>query len=146
MATGTAAVVLDDRLLIEELLVGLSRRRVELHTTSYWYFRACRAAVIGAGGHLSGPFVGLEASDQERAIVSLLELRSDIALPDPRPTVPAMAQLARRHPRLNVLNLEAVAVGALLGATIWLSQEATTGVLPQILDSEGVAWRSLEVG
>ena len=60
-------VVLDDRLLIEELLVGLrkARRRVELHTTSYWYYRACRAAAAGAGGYLSGPFEQLAAAEQK---------------------------------------------------------------------------------
>lgn len=31
-----------------------------LHTTIYWYYRACRADVLGAGGHLSGPFQQLE--------------------------------------------------------------------------------------
>jgi hypothetical protein len=52
-----SAVLLDDRLLIEELLLGIKRggRRVPLYTTAYWYYRACHAAVAGAGGHLSGP-------------------------------------------------------------------------------------------
>jgi hypothetical protein len=46
-----AVVVLDDRLLVEELLVGLPRRRrrLSLYTTMYWYYRACRAATAGAG-------------------------------------------------------------------------------------------------
>jgi hypothetical protein len=89
------AVVLDDRLLIEELLVGLSAVSPSgpLHTTTYWYYRACRAAVVGAGGHLSGPFHRLAGTEQERAILSLLELRGDIALPDPRATVPEWSML-----------------------------------------------------
>ena len=125
------AVVLDDRLLVEELLVGLpvGRRRPRLHTTSNWYYRACRAAVAGAGGHLSGPFEQVLKGDQEQAILSLLELRDDIALPDPRVTVPAMAQLSRRHPRLNLLNLEA----------------AAAGVLPEVLASERLHWRTIEI-
>ncbi|MGB7051533.1 MAG: hypothetical protein WBG41_08195, partial [Acidimicrobiales bacterium] len=61
-------IVLDDRLLIEELLVGLDRRGAQLHTTSYWYYRACRAAVAGAGGHLSGPFRELPPVEQRQAI------------------------------------------------------------------------------
>jgi hypothetical protein len=139
-------VIIDDRLLLEELLVGLaSRRRVVLHTTSYWYYRACRAAVLGAGGHLSGPFEQLEKEEQEQAILSLLELRSDILLPDPRPTVPRMARIAKRHPRLNLLNLEAVAVGQLLAGTLWLSAEAAEGVLPAVLDQEHVAWRTITI-
>jgi hypothetical protein len=139
-----AVVVLDDRLLIEELLVGLptGRRRAELHTTAHWYHRACRAAVVGAGGHLSGPFVELAAEQQERAILSLLELRSDIGLPDPRAVVPIMAAVARRQPKLNVLNLEAVAAAQALDGTVWLSEPAAAGVLPAVLDAEGVPWRA----
>lgn len=140
-------VVLDDRLLIEELLVGLHRprRRVELHTTTYWYYRACRAAAAGAGGRLSGPFEQLAAGEQQRAILSLLELRDDIGLPDPRVTVPVMADIAGRHPRLNLLNLEAAASARLLGATVWLSAPSAAGILPTVLDAEGVAWTTVAI-
>ena len=136
-------VVLDDRLLIEELLVGIprGRRRPGLFTTSYWYYRACRAAVAGAGGHLSGPFAQLAAPQQERAILSLLGLREDIGLPDPRLTVPAMAEISRQHAQLNLLNLEAVAAARLLGATVWLSAPAANGVLPGVLDADGLRWK-----
>lgn len=135
-------VLLDDRLLIEELLVGIprGRRRPRLFTTSYWYYRACRAAVAGAGGHLSGPFEQLATPEQERAILSLLELREDIGLPDPRATVPVMADTSRRHGQLNLLNLEAVAVAGLLRATVWLSAPAASGVLPGVLEAEGLRW------
>lgn len=140
-------VVLDDRLLIEELLVGLrkTRRRVELHTTSYWYYRACRAAAIGAGGHLSGPFEQLPAGEQERAIRSLLELRDDIGLPDPHTTIPLMVDIAARHPRLDLLNLEATALARLLRGTVWLSEESAAGILPGVLDDEGVAWATIAI-
>lgn len=139
-------MIVDDRLLIEELLFGLAKGKdIALCTTIYWYYRACRAAVLGAGGHLSGPFQELERDEQEQAILSLLELRSDIELPDSRPTVPRMAQIAKRHPRLNLLNLEVVAVGQLSGATIWLSPEAAAGVLPAVLDQEAVAWQTVTI-
>ena len=140
-------VVLDDRVLIEELLVGLRRprRRIELSTTSSWYYRACRAAVAGAGGHLSGPFEQLASAQQERAILSLLELRGDIGLPDPRATVPLMVDIAGRHPRLNLLNLEATAFARLLGGTVWLSGESATGILPPVLDAESIAWTTIEI-
>jgi hypothetical protein len=140
-------VVLDDRLLIEELLVGLrrTRRRVDLHTTTYWYYRACRAAATGAGGHLSGPFEQLAAAEQERAILSLLELRDDIGLPDPRVTVPLMVDIAARHPRLNLLNLEAAALAQLLPGTVWLSEESAAGVLPPVLAAEGIVWRTVPI-
>ena len=139
--------MLDDRLLIEELLVGLpkTRRRVEFHTTGYWYYRACRAAVLGAGGHLSGPFEQLPTAEQVRAIGSLLELPDGIGLADPRATIPLMVELAARHPRLNLLNLEATALGRLLRATVWLSEESAGGVLPGVLDEEGVAWRTIAI-
>jgi hypothetical protein len=112
-------VVLDDRLLVEELLVGLDRRGAQLHTTSYWYYRACRAAVAGAGGHLSGPFRGLPVAEQRRAITSMLQLPEEIGLPRPRDVVPIMVSVADRHPRLNVLNLEAVAAARWLRAAVW---------------------------
>lgn len=141
----STAVIVDDRLLIEELLVGLprGRRRVALHTTAYWYYRACRAAVAGAGGHLSGTFSELPAPEQQRAILSLLELPGDIGLPDPRATVPVMADIARRHPRLNLLNLEAVAAARLLAAAVWLSDEAASGVLPAVLEAEALSWTTV---
>lgn len=133
-------VVLDDRLLIEELLVGSRRPGVQLHTTAYWYYRACRAAVLGAGGHLSGPFRELAPQDQERAISAMLQLPNDIGLPDTRQLVPLMVEIAGRHPQLNLLNLEAVAAARALAATIWLSPEAANGVLPAVLDGELLAW------
>ncbi len=136
--------VLDDRLLIEELLVGLHEDG-DLHTTTYWYYRACRAAVGGAGGHLSGPFLGLDARYQAAAIRSLLSLPETIGLPDPRATVPVMAELSERHPRLNLLNLEAAATGLVLDATILLSVEAARGVLPAVLDVEHVHWRTVPI-
>ena len=141
-----AAVLIDDRLLIEELLIGLAvgRRRPQLHTTAYWYYRACRAAVAGAGGQLSGPFEQLPAALQDEAIVSLLELRDDIGLPDPRALVPAMAKVASRHPQLNLLNVEATAAALVLEAEVWLSPAASGGVLPAVLDSERVRWTTVD--
>lgn len=56
-----------------------------------------------------------------------------------------MAELSDRHPRLNILNLEAAATGLVLNATVWISIEASAGVLPQVLDDEGIAWRTVEV-
>lgn len=143
----SAATVLDDRLLVEELLRGLpkGRRRASLYTTAYWYYRACRAAAVGAGGYLSGPFAELPASAQARAVLSLLELRDDIGLPDPRVTVPVMADLAGDYPRLNLLNLEATATARVLGATVWLSEPSAAGVLPAVLDAERVPWKIVRI-
>jgi hypothetical protein len=101
--------------------------------------------VLSAGGHLSGPFEELEEGHQQEAIVSLLELREDILLPDPRTTVPEMVRFAARYPHLNLLNLEALATGQLLGATLWLSPESADGVLPNILDQEGIGWRTVPI-
>lgn len=137
-------LILDDRLLIEELLVGLGRGG-ELRTTAYWYYRACRAAVVGAGGHLSGPFVGLDPSQQTAAIRSLLVLRNDIDLPDPRATVPVMAELSERHPRLNLLNLEAAASARVIEAAVLLSSQAAKGILPTVLDAEGISWEIVDL-
>ncbi len=136
-------VLLDDRLLIEELLVGLDRRGAQLHTTSLWYYRACRAAVAGAGGHLSGPFRDLPRAEQQRSITSMLQLPEEIGLPRPRDVVPIMVIVAGRHPSLNVLNLEAVATARWLGATVWLSPEGASGMLPDIFAAEELTWETI---
>lgn len=134
-------VLIDDRLLIEELTVGLGVDDVSYATSTYWYFRACRAGVLGAGGHLSGPFDRISRPRQERAIEQLLRLRGDISLPESRAIVATMVSVARRHPRLNLLNLEATAAAVELADVVWLSRKASEGVLPGVLDNEGVRWR-----
>ena len=138
-------VVIDDRLLIEELLVGIDRRDATIHTTMYWHYRACRAAVAGAGGHLSGPFREVPRAEQQRAIASMLELPMNVFLPEARQTVPRMVDVATRHPQLNLLNLEAVATASTLEATIWLSPAGASGVLPRVLDVEGIPWESVNL-
>jgi hypothetical protein len=57
--------LIDDRVLIARL-VGEQVRlpRVGLFTTSYWNDRACRAAVVGGSGQLSGPFARLAVDEQ----------------------------------------------------------------------------------
>lgn len=139
---GRSPLLLDDRLLIEELLHGL-RLNADLATTALWYFRACRAATIGGTGQLSGPFAQLSDDLQARAIQSLLTLSDHIALPDPRAVVPVMADLAARHDRLNALNLEAVATARVLDAEVRLSPAAGRGLLPAVLDVEGIRWETI---
>jgi hypothetical protein len=138
-------VVLDDRLLIEELLVGLGRSDINFHTTSYWYFRALRAAVFGAGGHLSGPFRELPSLEQQRAIASMLQLPENVGLPVSRDIVPVMIDVAGRNPKLNLLSLEAVATARVLNATIWLSPESANGILPTVLDAETLTWATISL-
>ena len=75
----------------------------------------------------------------------MLSLPDTIGLPDPRSTVPVMAELSERHPRLNLLNLEAAATGLVLDATMLLSIEAARDVLPEILDAENIRWRTVEI-
>lgn len=134
-------LVIDDRLLVEHLLTDLELPPSQrIMTTSTWYFRATRAAVIGAGGQLSGPFTSLGVAEQSAAIRSLLTLPETIGLPDPRATVPTMAKLAERHPKLNLLNLEAVATAVVEHAQVALSPRAASGVLPEILTTASVSW------
>jgi hypothetical protein len=136
-------VVLDDRLLIEELFGRLPGRRPAglLMTTTYWYYRACRAGVAGGSGHLGGPLAELLAPQRRDLVARLFELPDRIGLPDPRASVPSMAELAHRHPRLNLLNLEAAALGSMVKAVVWLSPESAAGVLPAVLDAEAIRWR-----
>jgi hypothetical protein len=138
-------VVIDDRLLIEELLVGIERNDETIHTTMYWYYRACRAAVAGASGHLSGPFGDVPRAEQQRAITSMLQLPANVGLPEARHTVPRMVDASTRHPQLNLLNLEAVATARTLDATIWLSPDGASGVLPRVLDLEGIPWETVHL-
>jgi hypothetical protein len=133
-------VLLDDRLLIEELLVGIKVPELQLYTTSYWYYRACRAAVLGARGHLSGPFRELAPREQAQAITAMLRLSDDIDIPTARQLVPVMVEVSERHPKLNILNVEAVAASLFIGGTTWLAPEAANGILPSVLDREGLQW------
>lgn len=138
----TNSVLVDDRLLVAQLtgVNVLGRSRATMHTTTYWYYRACRAAVLGASGQLSGPFEGLDIEDQSRAIAAMVQLPDRIGLPDPRPLVPVMVDIASRHPRLNLMNLEATAAARHLGARVLLSPAAANGVLPPVLDVERIPW------
>lgn len=136
-------LLLDDHALIDEILTESISARApnsSLLTTSYWYYRACRGAVLGAGGQLSGPFEQLAADMQKAAIATLLTLPDHIELPDPRTTVPLMVAVGGRHPKLNLLNLEAVAVGIDSGAHVLLAERAARGILPNVLEAEHVAW------
>ncbi len=77
--------------------------------------------------------------------LSLLELREDLSWPDPRLRVPALANLAGRHPGLNLLNLEAIAVEGLLTGVLWLSPKGARGVLVGVLNIGGIEWPTVSV-
>lgn len=138
-------LLLDDHALIEEILtesISTQEPNSSLITTSYWYYRACRGAALGAGGQLSGPFERLADDLQKAAIAKLLTLPERIELPDPRTTVLLMVGVGGRHPKLNLLNLEAVAVAVKTGAHVLLAERAATGILPGVLEAEQVGWSS----
>jgi hypothetical protein len=137
-------VLIDDRLLIDELLVGLGVRSRQLMTTTYWYYRAVRAARAAAGGQLFGPFLGLPAALQDEAVGSLLSLPEQLLVADARRVVPAMADVAVRHPRLNLLNVEVTAAALVHRAEVWLSPPSAEGVLPDVLESERIPWKVRE--
>jgi hypothetical protein len=56
-----------------------------------------------------------------------------------------MVDVAARHPRLNLLNLEAVALARFLSGTVWLSEESAAGALPAVLGGEGIAWSTVAI-
>jgi len=143
----TNSVLIDDRLLVAYLLDAKVHlpRRANLHTTAYWYYRACRAAVAGSAGQLSGPFRALPADEQAQAVEALLQLPAHVGLPASRELVPEMAGVARRHPRLNMLNIEATAAALLLSARVLLSPLASRGVLPTTLADEHIRWDTVEL-
>jgi hypothetical protein len=137
----TSSTLIDDRLLVAHITrASIGRVRGPLATTTYWYYRACRAAAIGGGGRLSDPFAHLPPDLQSQATAAMLHLPLDIALPDPRQLVPLMVDVHRELPLLNVLNLEALAAARQLEARVLLSPAAAGGVLPEALDRFGIRW------
>jgi hypothetical protein len=136
----TNRVLIDDRILVAHLLDAKVQipRRSELHTTAYWYYRACRAAIAGGAGQLSGPFRALHPDEQARAIQGLLQLPESIGLPESRRLVPEMAEISRRHPRLNLLNIEVTAAARLISARVLLSPPAARGILAEVLAEERI--------
>lgn len=143
----TNSVLIDDRLLVAYLLDAKLTlpKHAELYTTAYWYYRACRAAVAGSAGQLSGPFRALLADEQARAVQGLLQLPERVGLPDSRRLVPEMAEVARRHPPLNLLNVEATAAARLLEARVLLSPPASRGILPDALADEDIRWDTVDL-
>ena len=143
----TSSALIDERLLVARI-VGEKVRlpRTGLTTTSYWYYRACRAAIAGGSGQLSGPFAQLSVDEQATAIGAMLGLPNDVALPDPRELVPEMVAIHRRHPQLNVMNVEAAAAASLLNARVLLSPRAAEGILTPVLDAERIPWRVVSIG
>jgi hypothetical protein len=140
-------LLVDDRVLVA-LVVGERlpiTRRAEVFTTSYFYFRACRAVAVGLGGHLSGPFKDLDPGHRDAALGQLLMLPDEVGLPDPRGLVPVMVEVQRRHPILNVLNTEAAAAALLLGATLLLSPPTAAGQLGAVLPLESIASRTVDL-
>ena len=73
----------------------------------------------------------------------MLQLPEEIGLPQSRQVVPIMVAVAGRHRSLNLLNLEAAATAHMLRATTWLSPEAASGILPTVLESEGLDWETV---
>jgi hypothetical protein len=140
-------VLLDDRALVAHL-VGERlpvAKGTERFTSTYFYFRACRAVVAGAGGRLSGPFEQLDPDRRAAALDHMLSLPDDVGLPDPRRMVPLMVEVHRRHPNLNVLNTEAVAAALMLGATMVLGPATSGGQLEAVLPAERIAYRTVEL-
>lgn len=140
-------LLLDDRALVA-LLVGERlpiARGARRYTTTYFWFRACRAVVVGAGGHLSGPFERLEPVHRAVALERMLALPDEVGLPDPRLIVPVMVDVQRRHPALNVLNTEAAAAALLLEAKMVLSSPTAGGQLQAVLPNEGVAFQTVDL-
>jgi hypothetical protein len=51
-----------------------------------------------------------------------------------------MVEVSSRHPRLNLMNLEATAAALVVGARVLLSPAAARGVLVPVLDAERIRW------
>jgi hypothetical protein len=114
-------------------------------TTLYFYFRACRAVIAGAGGRLSGPFERLDGERRITALERMLVLPEAIGLPQPRLIVPVMVEVQRRHPHLNVLNTEAAAAALLLDARMVLSPPTAHGQLGSVLSAENIEFETVDL-
>ncbi len=143
----TRPVLFDERVLVA-LLIGERlpiSQSSERFTTSYFYFRACRAFVLGASGKLSGPFKALDSERQALALGEMLALPDDVGLPDPRSLVPVMIEVQGRHPQLTLLNTEAVAAALLLNARLVLTAPTARGQLADVLEAESINWSVVEL-
>lgn len=54
-------------------------------------------------------------------------------------------ELSERHPRLNLLNLEAAASARVLDAAVLMSPQAAKGVLPTVLEAERIGWETVDL-
>ena len=117
------------KLVDDKVLSGLLQGRTapQLHpdqavyTTGCWYVRLCQAALSPTvSGVLSGTFTELPPRLRSRAMESLLELPAEIGLVSMRALAPLIGQLRRRHRRLNLLSIEALAAALHLGAEVCL--------------------------
>jgi len=70
----------------------------------------------------------------------MVRLPDSVTLPNPRQLVPGMVAIHRRHPQLNIMNVEAAAAAHLVAARVALSAGAARGILPAVLDEENIAW------
>jgi hypothetical protein len=75
----------------------------------------------------------------------MLQLPHNIGLPEPRRLVPEMVAVHRRHPTLNLLNVEATAAATMNSARVLLSHLAAQGLLPSALDQQGTEWEVVGV-
>jgi hypothetical protein len=118
------AVIVDDHLLVaclrdgEPSDVARARGRGPLYTTGLWYHRLCRAFVTPVvEGTLSGVLRRLPPMEARRVLAAVTVLPSSIRLLSLRQLGWPMGEILAEE-RLNVIALEALAAGRLLGATI----------------------------
>ena len=118
------AVIVDDHLLVaclcdrEPPVVARTRGRRPLYTTGLWYHRLCRAFVAPVvEGTLSGRLRRLPPLEARRLVAAVTVLPDWIRLLSLRELAWPMGEILIEE-RLNVMALEALAAGRLLGATI----------------------------
>jgi hypothetical protein len=132
------------QLVDDKVLSGLLQGRAAPHlqpgqavyTTGCWYVRLCQAALSPAvSGVLSGAFGELPPLLRSRAMESLLELPAEIGLVSMRTLAPLIGQLRRRHRKLNLLSIEALAAALHLDAEVHLGTPSPP--LQEALIAEG---------
>jgi hypothetical protein len=138
------AVIVDDHILRlclagrEPGEVARVRRRGRLYTSGLWYHRLCRGlSAARLGGVHSSRLASLPPEEAARLLATCEHLPAAVRVVSLRDLAWSMAVILREH-RLNLLQLEAVAVARRVGGTICVWERDDSPPLRRAADILGV--------
>ena len=137
-------VIVDDHILRfclagrEPGEVARVRRRGRLYTSGLWYHRLCRGlTATRLGGVHSSRLASLPPEEAARLLATCEHLPAGVRVVSLRDLAWSMAVLLRDH-RLNLLQLEAVAVARRVGGTICVWERDDSQPLRRAADILGL--------